>query len=901
MTLLAGLVGQKAGTWLPTRVFAAASTSQEAVLYEEDFEDAQAQDWELESGWAIIQDTDANRVLSGKGAYAALYHGDAWGDYTLKLRVKIAQGVIELGYRVRDCLRYTIVFGTGVLSLRKASVCGTSQLLSRYPEVHDPDRWYEIEITGTASNLQVREDGVLRLSYVDADPLLYGTITLATGDDSEAYVDDVVILGQKPPDVALRWIRTGGPLGGMGYDIRMRPDNPDIMYVTDAWSGVHVSTDGGLTWRASNEGITTRAGPSGDAIPVFSLTIDPHNPEVIWCGTQGCRGIFKSTDGGETWVRKDNGVVGYQGISVRGFTVDPQDSHTVYAAIEVSSFAWTPNGEQRLGRDFDMTEGAVYKTTDGGEHWVAVWQGDNLARYIWIDPRDHDVLYVSTGIFDREAANSDYTRHYAGGVGVLKSIDGGRTWEVLDQKNGLGNLFIGSLFMNPENPDILLAGVGNDEYGEGSGVYLTTNGGESWQCTLDASSDVGGISSVEFASANPNIAYAGGLRAFYRSVDGGRTWTRQTQGSFWGPPGVVAGQPIDFQVDPRDPDRIFVNNYGGGNFLSLDGGRTWSVASQGYTGALLLGICVDSRDPERVFAIGRSGPFRSDDGGTTWEGLAYEPAAFKEYYDISLSPEESNTVLDSSELHGTLHRSTDEGYHWETVFQHPSLLSEEYGRHGFKTIVFASSSPSVVYGGMCVQATTLEAGEPPPSFGIYKSIDDGLTWREANDAHTADQNVNVLAVAPGNASMVYAGTVDGGVFKTIDGGAAWQALNQGLRVLDVRALAIDPVNEEVLYAGAENGGVYKSTNGGTSWQSSSSGMDPQAEVRAIVIDPSNPKVLYAADLRTGVFRSQDGAKTWVKITTGLRTRAVSALAISSDGKVLYAATEGEGVFRLDLP
>ena len=74
----------------------------------------------------------------------------------------------------------------------------------------------------------------------------------------------------------LRWVRTGGPLGGLGYDVRMRPDNPDILYVTDAWSGVNVSVDGGRTWRPSNNGIITRAGDSGDAVPVFCLTIDPH-------------------------------------------------------------------------------------------------------------------------------------------------------------------------------------------------------------------------------------------------------------------------------------------------------------------------------------------------------------------------------------------------------------------------------------------------------------------------------------------------------------------------------------------------------------------------------------------------------------------------------------------------
>jgi photosystem II stability/assembly factor-like uncharacterized protein len=109
------------------------------------------------------------------------------------------------------------------------------------------------------------------------------------------------------------------------------------MFVTDAWSGVNMSTDGGKTWFASNEGITARTGPSGDAIPVFSLTIDSNDPNIIWAGTQGMRGIYKSTDGGRTWVRKDRGVVEEERISSRGFTTMPGDSDIVFAQTEIAT------------------------------------------------------------------------------------------------------------------------------------------------------------------------------------------------------------------------------------------------------------------------------------------------------------------------------------------------------------------------------------------------------------------------------------------------------------------------------------------------------------------------------------------------------------------------------------
>src|SRR3972149_278995 len=231
------------------------------------------------------------------------------------------------------------------------------------------------------------------------------------------------------------WVRLGGPPGGLGYDIRMRPDNPDIMYVTDAFSGVHVSRDGGRTWTPSNEGIDGRAGLSSDAIPVFSLTIDPNNYDILWVGLQGQRGIYRSVDGGRSWERMDRGIHNDFGITIRGFAVEPGNSNVVYAAGELDSYAWS--GKPKRGVFFDLVKGVIYKTTDGGLQWKEIWRGDNLARYVWIDPTNHNTLYASTGIFDREAANSDPAAGSPGGVGVIKSLDGGLTWNSMNA--GLGN------------------------------------------------------------------------------------------------------------------------------------------------------------------------------------------------------------------------------------------------------------------------------------------------------------------------------------------------------------------------------------------------------------------------------------------------------------------------------
>jgi photosystem II stability/assembly factor-like uncharacterized protein len=111
---------------------------------------------------------------------------------------------------------------------------------------------------------------------------------------------------------------------------------------------------------------------------------------------------------------------------------------------------------------------------------------------------------------------------------------------------------------------------------------------------------------------------------------------------------------------------------------------------------------------------------------------------------------------------------------------------------------------------------------------------------------------------------------------------------------------MDPTDAQHMLVGVEGLGVYASIDGGKTWQPSYAGLEPNGSLHGIVFDPTNPDIVYASDNRSGVYRSTDSAGTWQKTNDGLNNRAVTGLSISADGQHLYASTNGEGVFRLDL-
>jgi photosystem II stability/assembly factor-like uncharacterized protein len=866
----------------------------------------------------------------------------AWGDMTLTVRARVlGEGELAIHFLATDAGECLVFLGLDSVRSECTTPQGGGGGGGGGSAVLVPGEWAEIRLTVEGGQYEVALNGEPAMSG-DTETMPPGAVILSVGGAAGEFDNLVVVaegaapppesggaapepaapVGEPPATGELTWVRTGGPPGGLGYDIRYDFDDPNIWYVTDNFAGVHISTDGGRTWQPSNTGIPPQAGNSGDAIPIFSLTVDPHNPQIIWVGTNPTGHIYRSTDGGRTWEERDNGItIEYDGgLTFRGFTVDPRSSDIVYAMGETSDpltgFAVWGNG----------TGGVVYRTTDGGENWEEIWDGgipSSLARYLWVNPENPDILYVSTGIFDRGAVGEgDQATDPFGGLGILRSTDGGQTWETLDEDNGLEHLYIGSLYMDPNDPDILLAAAGHlvpAAYGERMGaeghsplgIYRTTDGGDAWTQVLEPPVGRPGevYTSVEMCPSDLNIAYAGSDLAIYRSEDAGATWEQMTSGNSWGPPGVVAGWPIDMQCDPNDTNRIFANNYNGGNFLSEDGGRTWQNASDGYTGAQIRGVAVDPSYPGRVYAAGRSGIWRSDDGGAHWYGIYYLEGEYDpappglEWLAVAADPSQSGHLLAGP---GAILETENGGESWVVRWTAEDIRDEvpqDVAGQGAIVIAFAPSDPQTVYAGLGNDGCAF-GNEPegmacsPAGAGVLVSHDGGATWGRAVDDNTRDLSIIDLAVDPTDAQTVYIATFEG-LFRTTDGGQSWEMLPAPTEGY-TRVVAVDPSDPQHIVIGLERIGAYVSTDGGTAWEAGFAGLEPNGSLRDIVFDPTNPQVVYASDLLSGIFRSTDGGRTWERINNGLRTRAALGLAISADGQHLYAAADGEGVFRLDV-
>jgi photosystem II stability/assembly factor-like uncharacterized protein len=398
-------------------------------------------------------------------------------------------------------------------------------------------------------------------------------------------------------------------------------------------------------------------------------------------------------------------------------------------------------------------------------------------------------------------------------------------------------------------------------------VYKSTNGGATWRPAGLAAAGI-----VWTLKAHPrldNVFYAGTTAGLFRSQNGGVTWTRVSQG-------LPVGETVAaFDFSPASARTLYAGvatlSEQGGVFKSVNAGSSWAFSSRGIPALLIDSIAVDGQNPDRLWVIGNSVPFRSTDGGRTWMRVRPDPGAGDvRATRVAVDPTDGSKVYILLP-DGGLRRTRDGGQTWEVA-----------GKPGFSTrLVIDPREPSTLYA----------AG-----LGIAKSTDGGITWTPLS-GEPSDMVFFDLAISPSSPLTLY-GTGGGGsggsrVVRSTDGGATWTLIQQGLPS-NLWHLVVDPLVPTTVY-GDFDGDVYKTTDGGALWSVFSDTFRGQSPL-PLAISPITSGLLYAGVAFDGVYAIQDGGDTWELLGRSPLGVLYTALVIDPANPCrLYAGTSTRGL------
>ncbi len=623
-----------------------------------------------------------------------------------------------------------------------------------------------------------------------------------------------LILGQAAPALAaaLTW---AGPDGGQVNALVLQPGSSRILYAGTR-GGVFKSFDGGATWL-----------PPGDGPPltnVLSLAVDPARPATVYAGLeQG--GVHKSSDGGAHWF--DIGG----GLPVQLF----QPS--------VRSLVVTPSGAVYAGTDL-----GVFRSLKGDDFWQPLNRG----------------LPQGASVYSLEIDPSRPQRMYAGLPfgGLYRSNDGGARWTRL-----IGAAFpVQDIAASPASPNAVYAALTN-------GVVRSFDSGATW--LPPGQGLTGYLTSLAAHPTLPGTVYAGSSDGVFRSDDRGATWARVSDGL--SDPSVHT-----LAIDPAHPATLWAGTASisrlGGVFQTVDAAARWSFSSNGLAALSIRSLAIDPHDPSTLFAaLGSLGLMRSRDHGLHWTPLPVPEGEI--IWDVEVDPVVSSTVYAAITLNGPLLKSTDGGDTWARHGTSPGGLME---------IEIDPANPSIMYGGEGFS-------------GFYKSTDGGATWvRSPSSPFVSPRQI---VIAPG---VLYAiaqlppvsGTPGANLrqmFRSLDAGQTWQVVihfDQG-----PLTLAVSPSDPKTVYAALRNGMIQRSTDGGDTWQ----GITAFSGVASLAVAPGSPETLFVALSGQGVYATTDGAN-WIPVMRGHAALSFGEVFLDpQDPERLYVAAINRGILALHEP
>ena len=649
-----------------------------------------------------------------------------------------------------------------------------------------------------------------------------------------------------------RWGLAHGPEGGPGNTVAVAPSAPETVYLGTG-RGVFRSTNGGRSWRSAGLVLPTSADGSSVA-GVTSLVVDPRTPSAVYAGlnrqwdggkwsggTTYRRAIFKTTDGGRTW--RALGVIG------QPVAISPTGPPTLYAA------AGGDGGTSRLLRSVDA--GRSWQPADSGLPPSFLWA-------LAFDPTTPGLVYAAMGQ-----------------RGIFESSDGGGKWRAV--RVAAAYRLVTAIAVDPRHPLTVYAGTDN-------GVIKSLDGARTWRMANAAMGAHGRdrgykqVTALLVDGRNAGTVYAStDCAGIFKSTDAGHSWAAANAGLV-----PRCGWSYALALDPRASQTMYTADRARGVLKSVDGGARWKMTNSGLGLTTVSSLTVDPQSPRTVYAsAGPLGLFKSSDSGTHWQALAGGPQLAE---DVALDPSNPRTILAVAAAYGVM-RSTDAGRTWaEARFGANARRVSAVAISG--TTAYAGTNGLGVFGstdggrnwrplglpGTHVGALAISPADPTVVYagvwgliagGLYKSTDGGSSWQRLTDALNID--VSVFALDPENPTTIYIGT--GGehsVLKSTDGGTTWLPSDSGLPRSRV-----------------------KDRNRAGKW------LTFNVEVTALAIDPAHPETLYAAPSSRGVFRSTDSGKSWHAFNAGLANHDVRALALDASGQTLYAGTSGGGVVSVD--